>query len=77
MAMFCVTIDNTHPYGYETNHVSPLISMQSRWFYPSFALQKNISWFVVLRDDERLLVRQIVYTCGFMNYLLDEATYCK
>ena len=71
------TIDNTHPYGYETNHVSPLISMQSRWFYPSFALQKNISWFVVLRDDERLLVRQIVYTCGFMNYLLDEATYCK
>ena len=45
-------IDNTHPYGYETNHVSPLISMQSRWFYPSFALQKTFPglWFYAMMN---------------------------
>jgi len=32
------TIDNIHPYGYETNQVSAYISTERQWSYPSFAL---------------------------------------
>ena len=32
---------------------------------------------MALQDDERLQVLQIVYTGGFVNYLVGKATNCK
>ena len=51
-------IDNTLPYGYETNHVSALISIMSS--NSSFTAKKDISWFVATSDDACLQVLQIV-----------------
>ena len=39
--------------------------------------KKNFSWFVALHDNEGFQVLQIVYTGGFVDYLLFEATHCK
>ena len=63
-------IDNTLPYGYETNHVSALISITSSSSILVSHANKDISWFVAINDDECLQVLQNVYTGGFMNYLL-------
>ena len=70
-----LAIDNTLPYGYETNHVSALISIKSSSsILVSCAKKTFAAGFMALRNDERLQVLQIVYTC---DYLVGETTNCK
>ena len=45
------TIDNTHPYGYETNHMSAYVSTEGQWSYPSFASGKSV---FLLYESENL-----------------------
>ena len=72
-----VAIDNTLPYGYETNHVSALISIKSSSSILVLHTKKDLCRFVALRNDERLQVLQVVYTGGFVDYLVGKTTNCK
>ena len=66
-----VSIDNIHTYGYETNHVSALISTRIGPILVS-GVKKTYPGFVILRGNKCLQVLQIIYMSGFVDYLLGE-----
>ena len=59
-------------YGYETNHVSALISITSSGSILVSHVKKTYPGFAILRGDKRLQVLQIVYLSGFVDYLQGE-----
>ena len=63
-------IDNIPHYGYETNHVSSYISIRARSSILVSRVKNETFWFLAVRGCEGLLVQQVIYAGGFINYLL-------
>ena len=59
-------------YGYETNHVSTLISITSSGSILVLCVKKTYPGFAILCSDKRLQVSQIIYISGFVDYLQGE-----
>ena len=66
-----LSIDYILPYGYETNHVSALISSSGSILVTR--VKKTYPGFAILRGDEHQQVLQIIYMSGFVDYLQGEA----
>ena len=65
---------NICTYGYETNHVSALISITSSGSILVSHVKKTYPGFVILHSDEHLQVLWIIYMSGFVDYLQGETT---
>ena len=65
-------IDNIRTYGYETNHVSTLISITSSGSILVSHIKKTYPGFVILCGNKCLQVLQIIYLSGFVDYLQGE-----
>ena len=70
--MISTCIDNILPYGYETNHVSALISITSSGSILVSRVKKTYPGFAILRGEEHQQVLQIIYMSGFVDCLQGE-----
>ena len=64
-----ITIDTVHTYGYETNHVSTLISITSSGSILMSCIKKVYPGFAILHGDGCLQLLQIINISGFVEYL--------
>ena len=72
LATISFIIDNIHTYGYETNHVSALISITSSGSILVSCVKRTYPGFAIVRGDECLQLLQIIYISSFVDYLQGE-----
>ena len=68
-----LAIDSILHYGYESNHVSALISITSSGSILVSRVTKTYAGFAILHSDEHQQVLQIIYMSDFVDYLQGKA----